>query len=68
MDECDCNFPSCMECFERSFKAMEEYCGVDKEMCYEGLAIISSEYAEEQSLEDCDPKVLEDIIKNPNEW
>lgn len=68
MDECDCNMPSCMECFERGVKEMEEYCGVDKETAYEGLDIIAAEYVEEHTLEDCDPKVLEDIIKNPNEW
>jgi hypothetical protein len=57
-----------MECFERSAKAQIEYCGADKHLYYEWLALTSEEYVEEHTLEDCDPKVLENIIKNPNEW
>ena len=69
MCECDCNFPECLACFERGIKSEIEYMGsADKDSYYEWLDINSAAYAEEHALEDYDPKALEDIIKNPNEW
>lgn len=68
MDECDCNYPECMECFERSAKAEIEYCGADKHLYYEWLGIKSAESVEEHTLNDCDPALLDEIIKKPNEW
>lgn len=70
MIECDCNYPDCMACFERSAKAEMEYTGSsgDKEMYYEWMDIKGAESVEEHTLADYSPEALEEIIKNPNEW
>lgn len=68
MDECNCNYPECMECFERSAKAEIEYCGADKHLYYEWLDIKSAESVEEHTLNDADPALLDEIMKKPNEW
>ena len=38
--DCDCVNPNkCMNCFMKSYKATEEYCGVDKEDAWEGIEL-----------------------------
>lgn len=69
MNECDCNYPECMECFERRAKAEIEYTGGgDKHLFWEWNAIDSAAHVERHALEDCDPALLDEIIKKPNEW
>jgi len=70
--DCDCNIPSCKECFIKYAKATEKMGHADKELFYEWMALVAQEKAEDDLwdmiVRHYNPDQLAELLKNPNEW
>ena len=66
--DCNCNIPSCVECFDRYAEAITELGYADKELYYEWQDLTTQTLIDDIVDDELPQAVLDEILKNPNVW